>query len=275
MLQTALEMNKHAEIVSSKEITSIPDKLLDRVGFKHIKTITPKWSGGRAYVAINKKKELIVVFRGTDSDDKKEKISNIFTDINSLKKKMSWLENHRKFKGVKAHMGFVNEYERFRVEIIKIVKKHRKSTIFVTGHSLGGALATLCALDIRVNMKVPVYLYTSGSPRVICGDKFVKLFNERVDTKFRIALKKDPVSLVPLRRCYKHVGNLLELNSDGSRVPLNSILPLSKIEPKNLKTHHTRCVYRCAIEEYLYECSRESCYKKGILYRSAIRERER
>ena len=38
----------------------------------------------------------------------------------------------------------------------------------VTGHSLGAALATFCAVDIMrtIKPKTTVYLYTFGSPRV-------------------------------------------------------------------------------------------------------------
>jgi predicted lipase len=38
--------------------------------------------------------------------------------------------------------------------------------VFCTGHSLGGALATLCALEMRQRLGLRVELYTFGSPRV-------------------------------------------------------------------------------------------------------------
>lgn len=50
-------------------------------------------------------------------------------------------------------------------------------TVFLTGHSLGGALATLCAVDVRVRMRgAKVVMYNFGSPKV--GSVFaVRLFH--------------------------------------------------------------------------------------------------
>jgi len=278
MLQTAIEMNAHTEIVSVKNASTIPNLLMKKMRFKHIKTISPQKSGGRAYIAINKKKQLIIVFRGTDSDIKSEKRSNIYTDVQSLRKEtMVWLKSDKHWKNIKAHRGFINEYSKFRDDIRRVVRKYKNYSIFVTGHSLGGALATLCAIDIRVNAKVPVTLYTSGSPRVGWGESFVEAFNRTVDTKFRIALKKDPVSLTPTKKHYKHVGNLLELYKNGKRVKLKDILPLAVPRVKNFNPYHKRNVYRNALLYQLNNCHNapSSCYKKGILYKSAIEERKR
>lgn len=69
------------------------------------------------------------------------------------------------------------------------------SQVFVTGHSLGGALATLATLDIATDTKFkkPI-LYTFASPRV--GDpKFAAHF-ENLEC-FRVANSEDIVTTVP------------------------------------------------------------------------------
>ena len=53
------------------------------------------------------------------------------------------------------------------------------------GHSLGGALATLCGLDIQYNFPdVSVSVYTFGSPKV-GNAAFVQAYNRRVPDTVR------------------------------------------------------------------------------------------
>lgn len=71
----------------------------------------------------------------------------------------------------------------------------------VTGHSLGGALATLCAYDVahldwKGGKKAPVVAVTWASPRV--GNKaFKESMNEMVASHVRVANKGDIVPTVP------------------------------------------------------------------------------
>ena len=51
-----------------------------------------------------------------------------------------------------------------------MMKKYPNSKISITGHSLGAAIATHCAVDLMANYNIRNFtLYTYGSPRV--GDK--------------------------------------------------------------------------------------------------------
>jgi hypothetical protein len=97
-----------------------------------------------------------------------------------------------------AHRGF---YEAF-VSTKKFISDYFEAfytsgqTIIVTGHSLGGAIATLVAEWIRRFPDAPdVQLYTFGSPRV--GDKaFVRAAADL--THHRLVNRDDPVPGVPL-----------------------------------------------------------------------------
>ena len=53
-----------------------------------------------------------------------------------------------------------------KAQIEFLLKKYRGSSIYVTGHSLGGAIATVAALDIRHTYDAPMKVYTFGQPRV-------------------------------------------------------------------------------------------------------------
>ena len=75
-------------------------------------------------------------------------------------------------------------------------------TVYVTGHSLGGALATLMSWEIEAlrERDLPsvsqVVLYNFGSPRV-GNTAFSRTFNAAISTAFRIVNNEDVVGRVP------------------------------------------------------------------------------
>ncbi len=96
----------------------------------------------------------------------------------------------------------------FMADVVNQLPQNAKVT--VSGHSLGSSLATLLALDMSVNTKLPVRLYTLASPRV--GDLvFHNLFNHVVPDAFRIANRLDIVPKTPPPLLYFHVGDETEL----------------------------------------------------------------
>ncbi len=101
----------------------------------------------------------------------------------------------------------------FMSEVADLVPAN--ATVTIAGHSLGAALATLCALDMAANVlkskpKLSIPLYTLASPRV--GDlNFHNLFNHVVPNAYRVANRMDVVTHVPLPPLYWHVGDDTEL----------------------------------------------------------------
>ncbi|MGA8332034.1 MAG: lipase family protein [Mycobacterium sp.] len=86
------------------------------------------------------------------------------------------------------------------------------SSVTICGHSLGGALATLLALDVAANtvFKNPA-AYTFGSPRT--GDSlFASTYDQVVKNSFRVANRLDIVPTLPPPVDYDHVLNPYELN---------------------------------------------------------------
>ena len=93
-------------------------------------------------------------------------------------------------------------------------------SVFVTGHSLGGALATLAAMSISQNIladfpRVRLKCYTFGSPRV--GDALFKSdYNQRVPWTYRVQNDEDIVPHLPLKVCgFRHVGLNVFMNGNG------------------------------------------------------------
>jgi Lipase (class 3) len=113
-------------------------------------------------------------------------------------------------------------------------------TLTICGHSLGGALATLAALDIAVNSTAPFHdptVYTYASPRT--GDvAFATKYNQIVTNTFRIANDLDVVPRLPLFPPYEHVlGDF-------------AVKPFTWIPPKFLLQPNPVCEHILA--SYLY-----------------------
>jgi predicted lipase len=86
------------------------------------------------------------------------------------------------------------------------------SSMTICGHSLGGALATLLALDVAANTAFnnPA-VHTYGSPRT--GDSlFASTFDQVVKNSYRVANRLDIVPTLPPPVDYDHVLNPVDLN---------------------------------------------------------------
>ncbi|NJO41805.1 MAG: lipase family protein [Cyanobacteria bacterium CRU_2_1] len=93
-------------------------------------------------------------------------------------------------------------------------------TLYVTGHSLGGALATLAAFHAK-EYHSDVQLYTFGSPRVV-NQAFAQKINQRlVGQIYRVVNHVDIVPRIPALFGYHHVGQLIYFNKLGVQRPLN------------------------------------------------------
>ena len=77
--------------------------------------------------------------------------------------------------GTRVHSGFFDAYKTVRSQVHAALasvqaKNKNNATVVVTGHSLGGALSVLCALDLAVDMPqlVPngISVVNFGCPRV-------------------------------------------------------------------------------------------------------------
>ena len=80
--------------------------------------------------------------------------------------------------------------------MIELCKKYPNARVIVTGHSLGGAMSNLAAIDLSL-LNLNVNIYTFGSPRT--GNKmFAEFFNKHIlGDNFRITYKKDPIPTLP------------------------------------------------------------------------------
>jgi len=123
-----------------------------------------------------------------------------------------------------VHRGFQLQYASLRDELCHTVSEYLEtinpSEILITGHSLGGSLANLCAIDLTFNKiggkSRPIRVVTFGTPKV--GNwEFRKLMDENVDN-LRFVTSADIVPKMPvgpqLLHGYYHCGKGIVLKED-------------------------------------------------------------
>lgn len=131
-------------------------------------------------------------------------------------------------KKIKVHKGFQDHYYLGRLAILEKVSRFNK--IVVTGHSLGAATTTLCALDLKILHEekeiIPVLF---ASPRV--GNKrFSKFFNKIFDDVPRWNYMNDIVPKVPpFFFGFQHVGNQIEVTTWKEKFEYNMKHPFVAI----------------------------------------------
>lgn len=142
-----------------------------------------------------------LVFRGTE----KTSFQDIKTD---LKAKLSQCKG-----GGKIHTGFQEAYNLVAQEIQEELGKLSPKPLFLSGHSLGGALATVAAKNLSYSGKIAT-CYTFGAPRV--GDE--DWVHEVKTQIYRVVNAIDVVTMIPgssvskaIIWCLKFLGRFSKL----------------------------------------------------------------
>jgi triacylglycerol lipase len=115
-----------------------------------------------------------------------------------------------------VHLGFERMYRSVRTSIQQGLAGVSSGTrITVVGHSLGGAMSTLAAVDIKLNFsRANTDLCTFGGPRT-GKTAFRRNFNREITRCFRITNQFDVVPHVPsLITGWNHVGEEIEVDGD-------------------------------------------------------------
>lgn len=179
--------------------------------------------------------------------------------------------------GVLVHEGFYNIYKSIRDILWTWWNKNSYwvKTLYITGHSLGGALSTICAYDfaeVFLDRECGINACNSRkcNPNIVdeCGDEclimnlpihysfaaprsgnslYAQTFNERLPTSIRVNNSEDAVPQLPpaswLGYNYEHTGNNLPFTI--------SLASLSEDHIQAYSQHLPECaqVAQCYIEE--------------------------
>lgn len=205
----SITLSKHAYSKRSE----IPWKEL---GFDSVRWIQDRPTDTQGFVA-TLGSDIFVVWRGSESP------TDFLKDASVLKVKA--------FGNCKVHSGFHSCLtavqhtlgNHLKEAIQEIGGPYEVSRVYVSGHSLGGALATLSAVQISIwypSLSPRLKVVTAGSPRV--GNRaFKTLFNKQVSECVRVVHDNDIVTRVP-KLNYFHVGTQLKL-SDNGQVMTNNL----------------------------------------------------
>lgn len=156
----------------------------------------------QCYVSIFNKDSILCAFRGT------ENTRDWLTDANMIRVRMD-LKDIEDDNRPHAHWGILRQFRSVEKNITDYIEEEIKNkdikNIVYTGHSLGGALATIAAQNF--GHKYPTLNHmcvTFGAPR--CGDDdFRKKFNKVCCFSKRFVNEYDPVPSLPFSLRYSHV----------------------------------------------------------------------
>jgi hypothetical protein len=149
-----------------------------------------------------------------------KRISVIFRGSNQA---VDWLHDFMICKkdlddGKKVHLGFwktlmkENLYEKLKKELKENIEEHTDYGVYISGHSLGGGLATLFGYLFGLENEKKLTIISFASPRVgnqEWSNKFNTMNNIR---HYRVVNEKDVVTAMPYVGFY-HCGNEIKINA--------------------------------------------------------------
>lgn len=145
----------------------------------------------------------VLVFRGTQTQ------TEWLKNLNA--KQVPYVAPDGKTYG-EVHEGFYKLMQALKPSLESVVKQLDPTIpCYVTGHSLGSAIATLASMEISYlvpEMRENIRLYSYAGPRV-GSPAFAKAYSERLPNTYRVVNLGDAVPLVPpvtMGDSYVHVG---------------------------------------------------------------------
>lgn len=185
-------------------------ELIQKLGFRDSESI----SGGsmQGYV-IDAGEESIIALRGTEHHE-----YDILQDLRFLRVKSEQGS---------MHGGFVKGYNPMHEQINALLDRYEAKRVWVTGHSLGGALAIVCAHRLLVDGKHTIAgVMTFGQPKVARQDTALFLGPE-LDGKY-VFFVNDMDPITRLIDPYVHFGHMVRWTDSEIERSRRSVLTTSR-----------------------------------------------
>jgi pimeloyl-ACP methyl ester carboxylesterase len=174
-------------------------------GFQTFKVLDNNAAGTRGFVGLDHRNaQIVVAFRGSDN------LQNWLGNMLVVQTPYDSLSSCGP--ECKVHTGFLADYltlrKSTRSAVLELLNAYPTYSIVATGHSLGGAMATLAAADLQELLyrggfnatPQPLTLYTFASPRV-GNAAFAQWVTDLLSdgASYRITHARDPVVRLPFR----------------------------------------------------------------------------
>ncbi len=178
----------------------------------------------------------IIIFRGT------QRTTEWIGDI------LLFQKNYEGFANSKIHSGFARIYKNLAQQTREIANHLNPSLpCYISGHSLGAALATLAAADLALlvpKLKEQIRLYTYAGPRV-GNPSFAQMHSQLVPNSYRIFNLADSIPLSPptifRNDVYSHVGEAWSfLTQYGDVLPNHAVDTYRAAINTEVETNKTR-----------------------------------
>jgi V8-like Glu-specific endopeptidase len=140
---------------------------------------------------------ILVSFRGTES------VGDWLANLNAASRTRPY--------GV-VHRGFFGAFQAVERQLLAVLEASPNRSLLLTGHSLGGALATIAAAEWHQRFDVR-WIMTYGQPAV-GRSNFAQFMQGYAAKFFRFVNDDDVVPRVP--PTYRHVGRLIRFDAAGN-----------------------------------------------------------
>ena len=158
--------------------------------------------GTQGFLARNQR-FAVLAFRGTEKDWR-----DILHDL-----RIRFYRDRKT--GAKIASGFSEAYALIAPDVTRALAQLEPDLpLYITGHSLGGALAAVASMRIRPADRIAA-CYTFGCPRVGDGEFVLQLWKVPV---YRIVHAADIVTRVPFAFGYRHAGDFRYIKRSGKLI---------------------------------------------------------
>ncbi|MCA9053120.1 MAG: lipase family protein [Planctomycetaceae bacterium] len=169
-----------------------PVDAVRRFGELGFNQVMPVVQGSMIAYVVSGEDVTVIAFRGTDFAEVSDWIANLNRTPLTVEEGL-------------IHRGFFRSYESMKPQIEQILRSRQSGHLWLTGHSLGGALALSCAYDYAAREHRPIDgLITFGQP-MLANPALSKYLNEQYPDRYARFVNRDdvvpriPPQLSPLR----------------------------------------------------------------------------